>query len=131
MKQSTLLLITAVSAFIFAPASFADINEDLANICTIVKNDDKSELRKKLRDVQNDYRLRLGDYYTGISCGGSSLIRYAMENGSADTGTYMIKRMGKSDLTAAEKDGMELKDWAQSNGYMDSEIGKELLARIN
>lgn len=131
MKTSTLILIGAVSAFTFAPASFADINEDLANICTIVKNDDKSELRKKLRGVQNDYRLRLGDYYTGISCGGSSLIRYAMENGSTETGTYMIKRMGVSDLTAAENDGMALQDWAQNNGYIESEIGKELLARIN
>jgi hypothetical protein len=131
MKKSTLILIGAVSAFTFAPASFADINDDLANICTIVKNDDKSELRKKLRGVQNDYRLRLGDYYTGISCGGNSLIRYAMENGSVETGTYMIKRMGVSDLTAAEKDGMALQDWAQNNGYIESEIGKELLARIN
>ncbi|ALS97516.1 DUF3718 domain-containing protein [Lacimicrobium alkaliphilum] len=131
MKKSTLVFIGAVSAFTFAPASFADINDDLANICTIVKNDDKSELRKKLRDVQNNYRLRLGDYYTGISCGGNSLIRYAMENGSTETGTYMIKRMGVSELTAAEKDGMPLQDWAQNNGYIESEIGKELLARIN
>ncbi|GAB3031040.1 DUF3718 domain-containing protein [Bowmanella dokdonensis] len=131
MKKSTLILFGAVSAFTFAPASFADINDALQNICTIVKNDDKSELRKKMRSVQDDYRLRLGDYYSGISCGGNSLIRYAMENGSVETGTYMIKKMGRSDLEAAEKDGMPLKAWAEANGHMASPIGQELLARID
>ncbi|GGO63994.1 hypothetical protein GCM10010982_02350 [Bowmanella pacifica] len=131
MKKYTFILLSAVSASCFAPASSADINEALANICTIVKNDDKSELRKKLKNVQNDYNLRLGDYYSGISCGGNSLIRYAMENSAVDTGTYMIKRMGKSDLTQVEQDGMALKDWAQNNGYLEKPIGQELVARIN
>lgn len=131
MKKSAIAIITTLSALVFAPASFADINDDLANICTIVKNDDKSELRKKLRDVQNNYRLRLGDYYTGISCGGNSLIRYSMENNSVETGTYMIKMMTKSALTDAEKDGMALKQWAESNGHLNTEIGKELLSRIS
>ncbi|WP_231731044.1 DUF3718 domain-containing protein [Lacimicrobium alkaliphilum] len=131
MKKSAIAIITTLSALVFAPASFADINDDLANICTIVKNDDKSELRKKLRQVQDDYRLRLGDYYTGISCGGSSLIRYSMENNSVETGTYMIKRMSKTDLTGAEKDGMELKQWAENNGHLSTEIGQELLSRIS
>ncbi|GAA0361461.1 DUF3718 domain-containing protein [Bowmanella denitrificans] len=131
MKKSTFILLGAVSAFTFSPASFADINEALANICTIVKNDDKSELRKKLKNVQDDFRLRLGDYYSGISCGGNSLIRYAMENGAVETGTYMIKKMGRSDLTTVEKDGMALKDWAQNNGYLDNPIGQELIARID
>ncbi|MDF2179036.1 DUF3718 domain-containing protein [Aliiglaciecola sp. CAU 1673] len=131
MKLSTLTLVTTISALSFAPASFADINETLQNICTIVKNDDKSELRKKMRAVQDDYRLRLGDYYDGISCAGNSLIRYAMENEAVETGTYMIKKMGKSDLTRTEKDGVALKEWAESNGYIASPIGQELLARID
>src|SRR5690606_21614122 len=104
------------------PFSFADINEDLQNICTIVKNDDKGELRKKMRTVQNDYNLRLGDYYTGISCGGNSLIRYSMQNNSAEVGTYMIKKMSKKDLSAAESDGMAIKQWAETNGFIDTEI---------
>ncbi|MBT1064767.1 DUF3718 domain-containing protein [Bowmanella sp. Y26] len=131
MKKFTFILLGAVSASFFAPMSSADINEALANICTIVKNDDKSELRKKLKNVQDDYNLRLGDYYTGVSCGGNSLIRYAMENSAVETGTYMIKRMGKGDLTQVEKDGLALRDWAQNNGYLDKVIGQELVARID
>ena len=35
----------------------ADVNEALANICTIVQADDKGELRKKMRSVESDYRM--------------------------------------------------------------------------
>ena len=48
----------------------ANVEEALANICTIVSADDKGELRKKMRAVQSDYRLKLHDYYSGISCNG-------------------------------------------------------------
>ncbi|WP_416305539.1 DUF3718 domain-containing protein [Neptunicella sp. SCSIO 80796] len=129
MKKS--LIIATLATALVSPFCFADINEDLQNICTIVKNDDKGELRKKMRTVQNDYNLRLGDYYTGISCGGNSLIRYSMQNNSAEVGTYMIKKMSKKDLSAAESDGMAIKQWAESNGFIDSEIGQELVARLN
>ena len=54
-----------------------------------------------------------------------------MENGSVETGTYMIKKMGRSDLEAAEKDGMPLKAWAEANGHIAGPIGQELLARID
>ena len=56
----------------------ADINDALKNICTIVKADDKDELRKKMRRVRSDFRLKLKDYYSGISCGGNGLYRTTM-----------------------------------------------------
>lgn len=126
-----LLTVVALSSVLVAPISFADVNEDLQNICTIVKNNDKGELRKKMRGVQKDYNLRLGDFYSGVSCGGSSLIRYSMQNNAVDVGTYMIKKMSKKDLGQAEADGMAIKDWAQANGFIDSEIGQELVSRLN
>ncbi|WP_438863242.1 DUF3718 domain-containing protein [Neptunicella sp.] len=126
-----LLTIAALSTVLVAPMSFADVNEDLQNICTIVKNNDKGELRKKMRSVKRDYNLRLGDFYNGVSCGGNSLIRYSMQNASVDVGTYMIKKMSKSDLAQAEADGMAIQQWAETNGYIETEIGKELLDRLN
>ncbi|WP_416305551.1 DUF3718 domain-containing protein [Neptunicella sp. SCSIO 80796] len=126
-----LLTIAALSTVLVAPVSFADVNEDLQNICTIVKNNDKGELRKKMRSVQNDYNLRLGDFYTGVSCGGNSLIRYSMQNNATDVGTYMIKKMSKKDLSQAEADGVAIQQWAETNGYIETEIGKELLDRLN
>ena len=77
------LKITAVVAIAYASvlsSAQAGVAEDLQNICTIVKADDKSELRKKMKKVESDYRLKLQDYYTGISCEGESLIRIAFLN---------------------------------------------------
>ncbi|MBN7821790.1 DUF3718 domain-containing protein [Bowmanella yangjiangensis] len=130
MKKSALVLLGLASLAV-SPLSVADINDDLQNICTIVKNDDKAELRKKVKQVQDDYNLRLGDYYEGISCGGQSLIRYSMENNAAEVGTFMIKKMSKTDLQKVEKDGMALQQWAEANGHIATSIGQELVSRIS
>ena len=43
-------LVIAASTLAFSNAAQAnDVNEALANICTIVQADDKGELRKKMR----------------------------------------------------------------------------------
>ncbi|GGO70353.1 DUF3718 domain-containing protein [Bowmanella pacifica] len=130
MKKSALVLF-GLATLVVSPLSVADINDDLQNICTIVKNDDKAELRKKVKQVQDDYNLRLGDYYDGISCGGQSLIRYSMENNAAEVGTFMIKKMSKNDLQKVEKDGMALQQWAEANGHITTAIGQELISRIS
>ncbi|MEO9947259.1 DUF3718 domain-containing protein, partial [Paraglaciecola sp.] len=100
------------------------------NICTIVKADDKGELRKKMKRVQSDFRLKLKDYYTGVSCGGNSLIRTAMLNNAVETGTLMVKKMPKGDLSAPEKDGKTVLDWASENGLATSPIVAVLNDRI-
>ena len=116
--------------FIFNGLVYADVNEALQNICTIISADDKSELRKKMKVVESDYRLKLSDYYTGVSCGGNSMIRTAMLNNAVETGTLMIKKMPKSNLQEPEKDGKTLQDWATENGFADSAIYAALLERM-
>jgi hypothetical protein len=108
----------------------ADINLALQNICTIVKADDKGELRKKMKRVQSDFRLKLKDYYSGISCGGNSLIRTAMLNNAEETGTLMVKKMPKRELKAPEKDGKTVLVWASENGLDASAIVAALNDRI-
>jgi hypothetical protein len=120
----------AAASFIVAGHAKADINEALQNICTIVKADDKGELRKKMRMVQSDYRLKLQDYYSGISCGGESLIRTAMLNDSIETGTLMVKKMPKGDLSSPESDGLTIAAWASENGLEESPIVTVLNDRI-
>ena len=115
---------------VFAGTAHADLNSDLQNICTIVKADDKGELRKKMKKVQNDYKLKLQDYYTGISCGGQSLIRTAFLAQANKSGQLMVKKMPKSQLNAPEQDGMTLRAWANEQGLMDSPIAKTLNKRI-
>ena len=125
----TSIAIATISLLIVGTAQ-ADVGEALQNICTIVKADDKGELRKKMKRVQSDFRLKLKDYYTGISCGGNSLIRTAMLNNAIETGTLMVKKMPKGDLTAPEKDGKTILAWASDNGLNASPIVTALNDRI-
>jgi hypothetical protein len=120
----------ATAYLLFAGNAQADVNDALQNICTIVKADDKAELRKKMKRVQSDYRLKIKDYYTGVSCGGNSLIRTAMLNNAIETGILMVKKMPRGDLTAPEKDGKTVLAWASDNGLNDSPIVAVLNDRI-
>jgi hypothetical protein len=83
-----------------------------------------------MRRVQSDFRLRLKDYYTGVSCGGNSLIRTAMLNDSVETGTLMVKKIPRGDLTSPEKDGETILDWASDNAFGASPIVAALIDRI-
>jgi len=125
----TSIAIASISLFTVGNAQ-ADINEALQNICTIVKADDKSELRRKMKRVQSNFRMKLRDYYTGVSCGGNSLIRTAMINDSVETGTLMIKKMPKGDLRSPESDGKTVLIWASENGLDTSDIVTALKDRI-
>ena len=120
----------ATASLIFAGTAQADVSEALQNICTIIKADDKGELRKKMKRVQSDYRLKLKDYYSGVSCGGNSLIRTAMLNDSIETGTLMIKKMPRGDLSSPESDGKTVLTWASENGLDASAIVTVLKDRI-
>eukprot|EP00534_Pseudo-nitzschia_fraudulenta_P006179 CAMPEP_0201188848 /NCGR_PEP_ID=MMETSP0851-20130426/136477_1 /ASSEMBLY_ACC=CAM_ASM_000631 /TAXON_ID=183588 /ORGANISM="Pseudo-nitzschia fraudulenta, Strain WWA7" /LENGTH=113 /DNA_ID=CAMNT_0047474563 /DNA_START=10 /DNA_END=348 /DNA_ORIENTATION=+ len=105
-------LVIAASTLAFSNAAQAnDVNEALANICTIVQADDKGELRKKMRRVQSDFKLKLRDYYSGVSCGGQSLIRTALTNNAVEVGTLLVKKMPSKDLSEPESDGKTLQAW--------------------
>ncbi|WP_026377150.1 DUF3718 domain-containing protein [Aestuariibacter salexigens] len=118
------------ASFVFTGTAQADINDALQNICSIIAADDKGELRKKMRKVQSDYRLKLNDYYSGVTCGGQSLIRTAILNNAVETGTLMVKKMPTSDLSAPEKDGKTLQAWIAEQGLADNPIAVELSSRI-
>ena len=128
LVKTSIAIIAA--SFLFTGTAHADINAALQNICTIVKTNDKGELRKKMKKVQSDFRLKLKDYYSGISCGGNSLIRTAMLNDAVDTGTLLVKKMPKKDLAAPEQDGKTLTSWVAENGLDGSPIAAELANRI-
>jgi len=124
-------LIIATSTLAFSNTAQAnDINEALANICTIVQADDKGEFRKKMRSVQSDFKLKLRDYYSGISCGGQSLIRTALSSNAVEVGTLLVKNMPSKDLAEPESDGKTLQAWIAEKGLQSSPISAELNDRI-
>jgi hypothetical protein len=123
-------IVIATASLMLAGFAQADISEALQNICTIVKTDDKGECRKKMKCVQSVFRLKLKNYYAGISCSGNSLIRTAMLNNTIETGTLMVNKTPKGDLTAPEKDGKTILAWASDNGLNASPIVTALNERI-
>lgn len=124
-------IVIAAASFTFAGTAQAnDVSSALQNICTIVSADDKSELRKKMKNVESNYKLKLQDYYNGVSCGGESLIRHAFKNNATKTGKLLVKKMPKSQLNSPEKDGKTLRAWVSDNGFMDTDLAKILNDRI-
>jgi hypothetical protein len=112
------------------PSQASDVETALANICSIVIADDKSELRKKMKVVSSNYRLKLRDYYTGIKCNGNSMIRTAVLNNSVEAGTLLVKKMPKKDLSSPEADGKTLQAWISEQGLADNAIAIALQDRI-
>ena len=123
-------LVIATATLAFSGTAHANVEEALANICNIVSADDKGELRKKMRSVQSDYRLKLHDYYSGISCNGQSLIRTAIENNAVEVGTLLVKKMPSKELQMPEKDGKTLQAWINENGHQSNPIASVLEGRL-
>jgi hypothetical protein len=123
-----LLVITPLVFSVSANSS--EVATALANICDIVKSDDKGELRKKMRTVQSDFDMQLRDYYSGITCNGTSLIKLAILNDAVEAGTLLVKKMPKKLLAEPEQDGTTLQAWINEQGVADHPVAKELLERI-
>lgn len=108
----------------------ASVEDALSNICAIVKADDKNELRKKMKNVQSDYSLKLKDYYEGVQCGGKSLIRVALLNDSVEAGKLLVKKMPKKHLKAPEADGKTLLAWINEQGLADKPLAAIVKDRL-
>ena len=130
LNKKLIAVSALLSTLSLSHSALAGIEDDLANICNIVISNDKSELRKKMKNVQSDYQMRLSDYYDGITCNGNSLIRTAILNDAVDTGTLLVKKMPKSKLQEPETDGMLLAAWIETNGKSDSPISSALTERL-
>lgn len=65
------------------------------NLCAYVQADDK----KRLRDYLKSNKLKIRNIFKGIQCGGQNLLSYADTNGSVETGTYLISRLPKKQLS--------------------------------
>ncbi|MBT1449426.1 DUF3718 domain-containing protein [Glaciecola sp. XM2] len=130
LKKILMPLFVAAPLMMSATASSNEIETALANICDIVKTDDKGELRKKMKSVRSNFNLQLHDYYSGITCNGTSLIKLAIMNNSVEAGTLLVKKMPKKLLAEPEQDGKTLQAWIDEQGVGDNPVAVELLDRI-
>ena len=130
MLKNVLSIAVIAAGLGFTNAASASVEAELQNICSIVQADDKGQLRKKMSNVEKNYSLKLQDYYSGISCGGNSLIRTAFLAGAVESGSLLVKKMPKSTLNSPEADGKTLRAWVSENNMMDSPIAAVLNERI-
>ena len=69
MKLSTLLFTVSLSTVALMSSHSVQANDQLAaSLCDYVAADDKSRIRKKLKET----RVKLRNIYGGISCGGNN-----------------------------------------------------------
>lgn len=116
-----LLCLTAALTLTALTSTPVVANDQLAqSICSYVAADNRNALRKTL----SDNRLRLSNIYSGISCDGLNMVRFAMTRGANDTADFIIKQLPGS-VVAASGDI----DWAQSNGFGSSPVVEALQAR--
>ena len=121
MKLSTFLISLSLSSAALLSSHNVNANDQLAaSICDYVGADDKSRIRKKLKET----RVKLRNIYAGISCGGNNLIRHAIIYGADGTGEYIVKQIPKSDLAS----GGDVA-WADANGHSGSPVIAALKSR--
>ena len=130
LRKFVALTIAGAAALTMPSPASADLGTALSNICEIVKTNDKGELRKKMRNVRNDYDMQLRDYYSGITCGGKSLIKLAIVNEAVDAGTLLVKKMPKKLLNEPEHDGEALTAWISANGHENNAVALVLKERL-
>lgn len=117
-KLLSLTAVVSLAAFTSTPVV---ANDQLAqSICSYVAADNRNALRKTLADN----RLRLSNIYSGISCEGLNMIRFAISRGANDTADFIIKQLPGSAVAASGD-----VEWAQSNGFSNSPVIEALQAR--
>ncbi|TKB48069.1 DUF3718 domain-containing protein [Ferrimonas sediminicola] len=127
MKFHLSLAVAAALVVNMAWAPQVQANDQLiANICQYVHDDNKSRLRKKLKESN----VKVRNIYDGIRCNGETMIRSAMTNNANDVGVFLVKRLSAKSLQQPEFDGQTVLDWASANGHEGSEIVGAIRERI-
>lgn len=105
-----------------AHAQYRFASEEIALVfCAYVRDNDTTRLQNKMREL----RIRMRDVYTSIRCNGASLVQFALKTNAQDIGSFIVRSVNMNSLN-------ELGDyeWAQTNGYSDTVIGKALSERF-
>ncbi|WP_133405842.1 DUF3718 domain-containing protein [Parashewanella tropica] len=120
MRVLTIAGVALIAASLVTPTTQA--NEQLfISVCSYVKANDKSRLRKKLKEG----RLTLRNIYTDLKCNGDNLLQTAYKAGANETGEYIVKRVSKKALAQSN-----VWDWANANGHAASPISTVLKGKL-
>ena len=124
LALSALLVATAVAYVVPAKVHAQD---DLAvSICSAIETDDKSRLRKILKNN----RLKVRNIYDSVLCNSQTMLQFAFTNGANAAGAFIAKQLPVSKLSEAESDGEPILKWAEAYGYANTPLAEAIRSRI-
>jgi len=94
----------------------SELDRVVSSLCDYAKNDNRSAMRKKLKQLH----LKLRHVYGGITCGavdgfsGGSLLRVSTFFGSLNAAKFIATKIGKKGVASAEADGKNIMSWTES-----------------
>ncbi len=124
MKRPALALLTVVAAAVAAPSVLAaddDYVRLASNLCDYTKANDRSLMRKKLKEAD----LQLRRVYGGILCAkddkfsGGTLLRTAVAHGATDAADFILSQVGGAATKNPEHDGKTIVQWTEEQAASD------------
>jgi len=129
MKYLLIAVFITLMAFSPPQAKAADLNAVISSLCDYAKNNNRSSMRKKLKQA----RLKLRKIYQGVQCGagdgfeGGSLLRVSTYFGAFDSAKFIATKIGSKGVKNAENDGKNILSWTealQSSGSASSDLAQ-------
>ena len=121
MRSLTLAGVVLIATSIVAPTTVQANEQLFISVCGYVKANDKSKLRKKLKEG----RVTLRNIYSDLKCNGQNLLQTAYGSGANEVGTFIVKRVSSKALKSSN-----IYDWANSNGHSASPITSALKSKL-
>ncbi|MCL1076683.1 DUF3718 domain-containing protein [Parashewanella spongiae] len=120
MRSIILAGVVLIATSFIVPTSHAN-EQLLISVCSYVKDNDKSRLRKKLKEG----RITLRNIYADLKCNSNNLLQTAYSSSADEVGEYIVKRVSSKALTQSK-----VWDWANANGHADSPITAALKSKL-
>jgi hypothetical protein len=126
------LLIAVFSTFLVVSPTFSkadDLNAVISSLCDYAKNNNRTSMRKKLKQA----RLKLRKIYQGVQCGagdgfeGGSLLRVSTYFGAYESAKFIATKIGAKGISNAENDGKNILTWTealQNSGSASTDLVK-------
>ncbi len=112
------LTVAALATTLLLPTT-ATANENLTEaICGYVITDNKSRLRKVLKEN----KVRIRNIYSSVICDGQSMLRFAITNDANAVGGLITSKLSIKALSEPEEDGMTIVEWANAFGHSGSPV---------
>ena len=121
MRSLTLAGVVLIATSIVAPTTVQANEQLFISVCGYVKANDKSKLRKKLKEG----RVSLRNIYSDLKCNGQNLLQTAYASGANEVGTFIVKRVSSKALKSSN-----IYNWANGNGHSASPITSALKSKL-